>query len=202
MAFIVVLIVRRLMGQVIIQSHATFLIEYAPMVVALIGALVSLGFIIIFELVNTYNYDRILPTAPMLFCKNVFKNRKTLCWQLYDPVAIILTNLENPRTQNDFDKGYAYKIYAMAFMNNYSVSFYLAFFKVRFIFLCSFFLLKIGFQGKFFTHPGDKQLWNTWFGLGVDLCDYPGCMTDLFITLLIILSLKGLAMTALQHIRP
>lgn len=115
-------------------------------------------------------------------------------------VAIRLTNMENPRTQKGFDEAYAYKMYTMAFMNNYSIIFYLAFFKV--VLFRSFWIEKRIFQGKFFTYPGDKKIWTTWFGLGVDLCEYPGCMTDLFSQLITILILKVPCMTALQHFRP
>jgi hypothetical protein len=47
-----------------------------------------------------------------------------------------LTNKENPRTQVDFDNSYTYKSYAIAFVNNYCVIFYIAFMKVsRFFYL-------------------------------------------------------------------
>ena len=38
--------------------------------------------------------------------------------------------MENPRTQIEFDNSFTYKSYALAFVNNYSVIFYLAFLKV------------------------------------------------------------------------
>lgn len=45
--------------------------------------------------------------------------------------AIWLTNLENPRTQSEFDNSFIYKCYILAFVNNYAVTFYIAFFKVH-----------------------------------------------------------------------
>jgi hypothetical protein len=41
-----------------------------------------------------------------------------------------LTNLENPRTQSEFDNSVMYKRYFLGFANNYASLFYIAFMKV------------------------------------------------------------------------
>ncbi|XP_068912483.1 anoctamin-4-like isoform X2 [Tenebrio molitor] len=104
---------------------------------------------------------------------------------LYGKIAMWLTNKENPRTQVDFDNSYTYKSYAIAFVNNYCVIFYIAFMKAR-----------------FYTYPGDHKLWTSVGGIGSDLCDPAGCIIELGIQLVIILLAKNLLMTAKQYIRP
>lgn len=49
---------------------------------------------------------------------------------MYEKLALILTKLENPRTQADFDNSYVYKCFALSFINYYSAVGYIAFIKV------------------------------------------------------------------------
>nr|CAI5828392.1 unnamed protein product [Callosobruchus analis] len=88
-------------------------------------------------------------------------------------VALWLTNIEYHRTQSQFDQSFIYKNYALSFVNNYSSAFYVAFFK-----------------GKFFTHPGDLEQWDYFGGLRTDVCSPTGCIADLSINLMVILTTK------------
>ncbi|KAH1028148.1 hypothetical protein HUJ05_001533 [Dendroctonus ponderosae] len=49
----------------------------------------------------------------------------------YQSASVILTKIENPRTQCDFDNSVLYKRYLLGFMNNYVPTFYEAFFKTE-----------------------------------------------------------------------
>lgn len=49
---------------------------------------------------------------------------------IFKPASLKLTQIENPRTQYDFDNSLLYKSYIIAFMNCYIPQFYLALFKV------------------------------------------------------------------------
>ncbi|KAJ3641473.1 hypothetical protein Zmor_027980 [Zophobas morio] len=103
----------------------------------------------------------------------------------YEKIAMWLTRMENPRTQIEFDNSFTYKSYALAFVNNYSVIFYLAFLKAR-----------------FYTYPGDKAIFKEAAGIGSDLCDPSGCIVELSIQLFFILMAKRLVLTAKQYIVP
>jgi hypothetical protein len=59
-----------------------------------------------------------------LICINV------LGW-VYVPIATKLTNLENPRTQSQWENSFTYKMFAFQFVNWYSSLFYIAFFKTE-----------------------------------------------------------------------
>ena len=59
-----------------------------------------------------------------LICINV------LGW-VYVPIATRLTNLENPRTQSQWENSFTYKMFAFQFVNWYSSLFYIAFFKTK-----------------------------------------------------------------------
>jgi anoctamin-4 len=61
-----------------------------------------------------------------------------LVFQIYHKIAIHLTNMENPRTQTEYEDSYTFKIFFFEFMNFYSSLIYIAFFK-----------------GRFFDYPGD-----------------------------------------------
>ncbi|XP_044261976.1 anoctamin-6-like isoform X1 [Tribolium madens] len=104
---------------------------------------------------------------------------------LYGKIATWLTDLENPRTQVDYDNSFTYKSYALAFVNNYAVIFYIAFVKAR-----------------FYTHPGDERLWTTAGGIGSDLCNPAGCIIELGIHLVTILIGKQIVLTGKQYIIP
>lgn len=54
----------------------------------------------------------------------------TILLQFYHKLAIYLTNLENPRTQTEYEDSYTFKIFLFEFLNFYSSLIYIAFFKV------------------------------------------------------------------------
>ncbi|XP_065334974.1 anoctamin-4-like [Cloeon dipterum] len=89
---------------------------------------------------------------------------------LYKWIAKKLTDLECPRTQSEYEDSYTFKIFIFEFVNCYSSLFYIAFFK-----------------GKFYTYPGDDNMWNTFLGIKADACDPAGCISELFIQLIIIM---------------
>ncbi|XP_071443817.1 anoctamin-6-like [Hetaerina americana] len=92
---------------------------------------------------------------------------------VYDKIAVWLTNLENPKTQSDYETSYTFKVFVFEFFNCYSSLFYIAFFK-----------------GRFYTYPGDSSLSNSF--LAQDTCDSGGCLSELFIQLVVIMVGKQL----------
>uniref|UniRef100_A0A1A9WRI9 Anoctamin n=1 Tax=Glossina brevipalpis TaxID=37001 RepID=A0A1A9WRI9_9MUSC len=91
--------------------------------------------------------------------------------RIYHRLAIKLTNLENPRTQTEYEDSYTFKIFFFEFMNFYSSLIYIAFFK-----------------GRFFDYPGDDQARRSeFFRLKNDICDPAGCLSELCIQLAIIM---------------
>ncbi|XP_065206237.1 anoctamin-5 [Planococcus citri] len=91
--------------------------------------------------------------------------------RIYHHVAIWLTNEENPKTPNDYERSFVVKIFLFEFMNYYSSLIYIAFFK-----------------GRFFTHPGDSDSRNSLLlKLKGDVCDPAGCLSELCIQLAIIM---------------
>ncbi len=50
-------------------------------------------------------------------------------FQVYEYIALWLTNMEFPRTQTDFEDSYTLKKFLFQFINFYSSLFYIAFFK-------------------------------------------------------------------------
>jgi len=58
-----------------------------------------------------------------------------LCFfcQLYDWLAVKLTEMELPRTQTEFDDSLTLKIYLFQFVNYYTSIFYIAFLKGKFV---------------------------------------------------------------------
>ncbi|XP_076269040.1 anoctamin-3-like [Rhynchophorus ferrugineus] len=85
------------------------------------------------------------------------------------PLSIKLTNMENPRTQQDFDKSVLYKRYLFSFCNNYIPLFYLAFVK-----------------GKMYSVPHASNFLNR------DVCTPANCVVPLCIQLSFLLTLKAL----------
>ncbi|XP_074029186.1 anoctamin-4 isoform X2 [Leptinotarsa decemlineata] len=104
---------------------------------------------------------------------------------IFKILALKLTNLENHRTQQEYDNSFIYKSYSLAFVNNYSAVFYIAFFK-----------------GRFFTHPGDMNVWTDLGGLGSDICAPTGCILDLSISLMIIMMSKIIVSNFTQVLLP
>ncbi|XP_055596668.1 anoctamin-4 isoform X3 [Uranotaenia lowii] len=91
--------------------------------------------------------------------------------RIYHKLAIHLTNLENPRTQTEYEDSYTVKIFVFEFMNFYSSLIYIAFFK-----------------GRFYDYPGDDVARKSeFFRLKGDICDPAGCLSELCIQLAIIM---------------
>jgi anoctamin-4 len=61
---------------------------------------------------------------PQFYETNIFGT------QFYHRLALVLTNLENPRTQSEYEDSFTFKIFVFEFMNFYSSLIYIAFFKV------------------------------------------------------------------------
>ncbi|XP_059479818.1 anoctamin-4-like [Neocloeon triangulifer] len=94
-----------------------------------------------------------------------------LLTRFYHRLALWLTNLENPRTQTEYEDSFTFKIFVFEFMNFYSSLIYIAFFK-----------------GRFFVHPGDQHARSSEFlRLKGDVCDPAGCLSELCIQLAIIM---------------
>ncbi|XP_026739846.1 anoctamin-4 [Trichoplusia ni] len=91
--------------------------------------------------------------------------------RIYAKIAVYLTNMENPRTQTEYEDSYTFKIFFFEFMNFYSSLIYIAFFK-----------------GRFYDYPGDDQARKSeFFKLKGDICDPAGCLSELCIQLAIIM---------------
>ncbi|KAF9797804.1 hypothetical protein SFRURICE_017999 [Spodoptera frugiperda] len=92
-------------------------------------------------------------------------------FMIYAKIAVYLTNMENPRTQTEYEDSYTFKIFFFEFMNFYSSLIYIAFFK-----------------GRFYDYPGDDQARKSeFFKLKGDICDPAGCLSELCIQLAIIM---------------
>uniref|UniRef100_A0A182MJA7 Anoctamin n=1 Tax=Anopheles culicifacies TaxID=139723 RepID=A0A182MJA7_9DIPT len=90
-------------------------------------------------------------------------------FMIYHKLALYLTNMENPRTQTEYEDSYTVKIFVFEFMNFYSSLIYIAFFK-----------------GRFYDYPGDdvarktfntsdyKEEWGTKTESDPDTCQYRG----------------------------
>ncbi|ETN61810.1 hypothetical protein AND_006515 [Anopheles darlingi] len=91
--------------------------------------------------------------------------------RIYHKLALYLTNMENPRTQTEYEDSYTVKIFVFEFMNFYSSLIYIAFFK-----------------GRFYDYPGDDVARKSEFlRLKGDICDPAGCLSELCIQLAIIM---------------
>lgn len=97
-----------------------------------------------------------------LICINILKF-------VYEKLAMVLTEWENPRTKTDFTDSFTYKMYLFQFVNTYSSIFYIAFFKLN---------LVIGTPGNYQRLGGSFRL---------DGCSSGGCLMDLCIQLVIIM---------------
>ncbi|KAJ8962061.1 hypothetical protein NQ314_005844 [Rhamnusium bicolor] len=118
--------------------------------------------------------------------------------RIYSKISMELTKFENHRTQNDFDNAYIYKTYALAFTNNYAAVFYIAFFKLKISIQKNFSM----FRADFFTHPGDMALWTNLGGIGSDICNPTGCLTDLSVQLIAIMLVKIFVNNYVQLVSP
>ncbi|XP_060101233.1 anoctamin-4 isoform X4 [Heteronotia binoei] len=90
---------------------------------------------------------------------------------LYEKVALFLTNLEQPRTESEWENSFTLKMFLFQFVNLNSSTFYIAF-----------------FLGRFTGHPGAYlRLINRW---RLEECHPSGCLIDLCMQMSIIMVLK------------
>ncbi|KAL5248665.1 hypothetical protein ACHWQZ_G017749 [Mnemiopsis leidyi] len=92
---------------------------------------------------------------------------------VYRRIANKLTNMENHRTQRDHDSHLSFKIYLFEFVNYYSTLFYIAFFK-----------------GNITSPANPRYLYGT--KLKIEGCAPGGCMSEVSIQMIIIMSVKQL----------
>ncbi|XP_078797817.1 anoctamin-4-like isoform X6 [Oryzias latipes] len=90
---------------------------------------------------------------------------------LYEKVALLLTNLEQPRTESEWENSFTFKMFLFQFVNLNSSTFYIAF-----------------FLGRFTGRPGAYlRLINRW---KLEECHPSGCLIDLCLQMGIIMVLK------------
>ncbi|KAM9313105.1 anoctamin-4 [Gastrophryne carolinensis] len=90
---------------------------------------------------------------------------------LYEKVALVLTNLEQPRTESEWENSFTLKMFLFQFVNLNSSTFYIAF-----------------FLGRFTGRPGAYlRLINRW---RLEECHPSGCLIDLCMQMGIIMVLK------------
>ncbi|CAK9298488.1 unnamed protein product [Gordionus sp. m RMFG-2023] len=87
--------------------------------------------------------------------------------KVYSKIAIILTDLERPRTRTDYEDSYTLKMFLFQFVNYYSSLVYIAFFKGR--------------------YSGNPVEGGKIFGFKLETCEQAGCMAELFIQFVIIM---------------
>lgn len=109
------IIYRLSLVSVIYSGGGFFLKRHAKIVTSISAALMNLIIIMFLTRVSTQNF--VQPNVTNLF-------------QFYHKLAIYLTNLENPRTQTEYEDSYTFKIFLFEFLNFYSSLIYIAFFKV------------------------------------------------------------------------
>ncbi|XP_011870955.1 PREDICTED: anoctamin-4 [Vollenhovia emeryi] len=91
--------------------------------------------------------------------------------RIYHRLARWMVNMENPRTQTEYEASYTFKIFLFEFVNFYSSLIYIAFFK-----------------GRFFVHPGDADARaSEFYRIKTDVCDPAGCLSEVCIQLAIIM---------------
>ncbi|XP_078455168.1 anoctamin-6-like [Lampetra planeri] len=88
----------------------------------------------------------------------------------YDKMAIILTDLEMPRTQREYEYRLTFKKFLFQFVNYYSSCFYIAFLK-----------------GKFVGYPGDYAYFRKW---RIEECPPAGCLFELTSQLTAVMGMK------------
>uniref|UniRef100_A0A158REV8 Anoctamin n=1 Tax=Hydatigena taeniaeformis TaxID=6205 RepID=A0A158REV8_HYDTA len=99
---------------------------------------------------------------------------------VYDKIAVLLTDMENHRTQSEYDDSLTLKLYLLQFVNYYSSIFYIAF-----------------IQGTTAGLPGDKSVPIRSTG-----CDNGNCLFQLFIQLAIIMVGKQLLNFVMENTLP
>uniref|UniRef100_G1S833 Anoctamin n=1 Tax=Nomascus leucogenys TaxID=61853 RepID=G1S833_NOMLE len=89
----------------------------------------------------------------------------------YEKIAYLLTNLEYPRTESEWENSFALKMFLFQFVNLNSSIFYIAF-----------------FLGRFVGHPGKyNKLFDRW---RLEECHPSGCLIDLCLQMGVIMFLK------------
>ncbi|GAB1286670.1 Anoctamin-3 [Apodemus speciosus] len=89
----------------------------------------------------------------------------------YEKIAYLLTNLEYPRTESEWENSFALKMFLFQFVNLNSSIFYIAF-----------------FLGRFVGHPGKyNKLFERW---RLEECHPSGCLIDLCLQMGVIMFLK------------
>ncbi|KAM9570381.1 anoctamin-4-like isoform 3-T4 [Salvelinus alpinus] len=90
---------------------------------------------------------------------------------VYEKVAYLLTNLEHPRTESEWENSFSLKMFLFQFVNLNSSTFYIAF-----------------FLGRFAGRPGKyNKLFNRW---RLEECHPSGCLIDLCLQMGVIMVLK------------
>ncbi|XP_023695557.2 anoctamin-3-like [Paramormyrops kingsleyae] len=90
---------------------------------------------------------------------------------VYEKVAYLLTNLEHPRTESEWENSFALKMFLFQFVNLNSSTFYIAF-----------------FLGRFAGRPGKyNKLFKRW---RLEECHPSGCLIDLCLQMGVIMVLK------------
>ncbi|XP_036399069.1 anoctamin-3 [Megalops cyprinoides] len=90
---------------------------------------------------------------------------------VYEKVAYLLTNLEHPRTESEWENSFALKMFFFQFVNLNSSTFYIAF-----------------FLGRFAGRPGKyNKIFDTW---RLEECHPSGCLIDLCLQMGVIMVLK------------
>uniref|UniRef100_UPI00358E4EFF anoctamin-4-like n=1 Tax=Myxine glutinosa TaxID=7769 RepID=UPI00358E4EFF len=90
---------------------------------------------------------------------------------VYEKIALYLTNLEQPRTESEWENSFTLKMFLFQFVNLNSSTFYVAF-----------------FLGRFTGRPGKyEKLFNQW---RLEECHASGCLFDLCMQMGIIMVLK------------
>ncbi|XP_058800910.1 anoctamin-4 isoform X2 [Phymastichus coffea] len=91
--------------------------------------------------------------------------------RIYQKLARWMVNMENPRTQTEYEASFTFKIFLFEFVNFYSSLIYIAFFK-----------------GRFYVHPGDQESRSSeFYRIKTDVCDASGCLSEVCIQLAIIM---------------
>lgn len=117
--------------------------------------------------------------------------------RIYHRLARWMVNMENPRTQTEYESSYTFKIFLFEFVNFYSSLIYIAFFKVKYKYnvddtcaenVSKFITIDLNFQGRFFVHPGDADARaSEFYRIKTDVCDPAGCLSEVCIQLAIIM---------------
>lgn len=101
---------------------------------------------------------------------------------IYNSLAVVLTNWEYCRTQKEFDESVTTKNFIFHFVNYYSSLFYIAFIK-----------------GKLVGYPGK---YNRFFGWRREECHHGGCLLELSIQLVIIMLGKQVFFGLMEMLMP